>query len=203
MFTHTALPSATHFTQHHAGSRAALLSVLLLICMPLFPQQNPTPTQTAQPATPGSLDDDPVFKKLSPEMQERVRQFMSDLNEALANDKNAPAKETTAKQPDPSLKYTYAQAAPANNPPPPAAQPAKPPVPSPCAVPPKKPGFFAKLKKHAEQTLENQAGKADAQIAKGSGGNVDAGVQDTTTTAVNQANQSDPCTPAKGQPAKQ
>ena len=76
-------------------------------------------------------------------------------------------------------------------------------TPQPCVATAPKPSLLDKLKRHAEQTLQNQAGKADAQIAKGSGGNVDAGVQDTTTTAVNQANQPAPCTPVKGQPAKQ
>ena len=72
---------------------------------------------------------------------------------------------------------------------------------SPCVSVPPKQGFLDKLKRHAEQTLERQAGKADAQIAKGTKGSVDAGVQDGTTAAVNEANQ--PCTPpAKGQGAK-
>jgi hypothetical protein len=71
-------------------------------------------------------------------------------------------------------------------------------------VPAKKASFLDKLKQHAERTLEKQTGKADADIAKGTKGNVDGGVQDTTTTAVNEADQPQPCTPpAKGQPAKQ
>jgi len=165
------------------------------------------PAPQVQPATPAKLEDDPDFQKLSPEMQEHVRKFDQMLKEAIANEKNAPAKETAEpiKGPDnpaPAPAYHYANAQ-ANNAPSPAAQPAKPAAPSPCAVTPKKPSLLSTLKKHVEQTLEKQAGKADTQIAKSTGGNVDAGAKDATTTAVNQANQPAPCTPAKGQTAKQ
>jgi hypothetical protein len=73
---------------------------------------------------------------------------------------------------------------------------------SPCAAVPAKQSFLDKLKRHAEQTLERQAGRADAQISKGTKGGVDGGVQDTTTATINQANQPSPCGPAKGQGAK-
>jgi hypothetical protein len=60
-----------------------------------------------------------------------------------------------------------------------------------------------RLKQHAQRTLQAQAGKADAQIARQSKGNVDAGAQDATNAAINQANQPNPCPPVKGQPARQ
>jgi hypothetical protein len=71
--------------------------------------------------------------------------------------------------------------------------------PAPCAAPPpKKPGLLEKLKQHGERTLEKQAGTADKAITKDTGGNVDAGAQDTTTAAVNASNQPQTCTAAKG-----
>jgi hypothetical protein len=182
-----------------------LLLSLALVAPLALRAQTSTPSAVTPAAQPvedpasRSLDNDPDFKKLSPEMQERVRQFQRELNEAIAAAKNDSAKDTAIKQLDsPPLKYTYAQAAPSNTPPPASAQPAKP---SPCVVSPKKPSLLTKLKTQAEQALKKQAGKADAQITKQTGGKVDAGVQDATTTAVNQANQPDPCPPAK--PAKQ
>lgn len=99
--------------------------------------------------------------------------------------------ETLAVKPEVILASTAASSAPPKT------------SPSSCVAVAPKQGVFDKLKHHMEQTLKNQASKADAQIAKGTGGNVDAGVQDTTTTAVNQANQPDPCAPAKAQPSKQ
>jgi hypothetical protein len=77
------------------------------------------------------------------------------------------------------------------------------PASTPCvATPAKPPSLLDKIKKHAEQTLQNQAAKADTQISKGTNGNLDAGVKDTTTTAINEANQPSPCTPAKGPAGK-
>ena len=61
-----------------------------------------------------------------------------------------------------------------------------------------------KAKKHAEQTAEAQAGRADAAIGKDTKGNVDIGAKDTTTAAVTDGSQAKPaCVPAKGQAAKQ
>jgi hypothetical protein len=71
-----------------------------------------------------------------------------------------------------------------------------------AAAAPKKPSFLDKLKQHAEHTVENQARRADTTISKGSGGNVDSGVGDATTTAVNESNQPKPCTPASGKATK-
>jgi hypothetical protein len=76
-------------------------------------------------------------------------------------------------------------------------------TPSPCVPAPKQESVFGKLKRHAEQALEKQAAKADAQIGKSTGGNVDAGLKDATTAAVNETNQPQPCSPSKGQANKQ
>ena len=76
-------------------------------------------------------------------------------------------------------------------------------VPSPCVAAPKQESVLGKLKRHVEQTLEKQAAKADAQIGKSTGGNVDAGLKDATTAAVNETNQPQPCSPSKGQANKQ
>jgi hypothetical protein len=172
-------------------------------------QQTSQPQQ-AQPAKPTSLDDDPMFQKLSPEQQAWARQMNDKLNKAVADRKTAIGQladeaEKQAREsanPNAAPHYVYTAVA-SNNAPAPNAQPAKPAAPSPCAVTPKKPGFFDRLKQHAKQTLQKQADKADAQISKASKGNVDGGVKDATTSAVNQANQPDPCTPIKGQSPKQ
>jgi hypothetical protein len=198
--------------------RQLLLVLIALLTSMALRAQTSTPStpagqssaaspQSAQPTTPPKLEDDPAFQKLSPEMQEHVRKFDQMLREAIANEKNAPAKETEQpiKGPDnpaTAPTYHYATAQP-NNAPAPNAQPVKPPAPSPCTVAPSKPTLLSKLKQHAKQALEKQAGKADAQISKASKGNVDGGVKDATTTAVNEADQQNPCPPAKTQPAKQ
>src|SRR5262249_35125541 len=77
------------------------------------------------------------------------------------------------------------------------------PASSPCAAAPAKPSLFDKLKRRAEQTLQREANKADAQISKGTKGNVDGGVGDNAGTVINQADQQNPCAPAKGPATKQ
>jgi len=172
----------------------ALLSSLALRAQPSTSsipagQSSASLPQSAQPTTPARLEDDPAFQKLSPQMQEHVRKFDQMLREGL------PTRRSSRQGNGADSK--------ADNAPVPNAQTAKPAAPSPCAVAPKKPGLFDKLKQHAKQALEKQAAKADAQISKASKGNVDAGVKDATTTAVTQAEQQNPCPPAKTQPAKQ
>jgi hypothetical protein len=138
--------------------------------------------QVQSPAT-RSVEDDPDFQKLSPEMQQKVRQFDQMLKEAIANEKKASA---------PSI-YTY---------PTPQTQPgAKAVAESTCVVVPKKKGWRAAVKQHLESMAKAQAARVDAQIGKDTKGTVDPGVQDTTASAINDANQSQPCTQAK--PAKQ
>jgi len=68
-----------------------LLTIALL--PPLTARAQP-PTQTApqQPAKRYSgVDDDPQFKRLSPEQQELVRKAMQNLDKAVANDQKNPA----------------------------------------------------------------------------------------------------------------
>jgi hypothetical protein len=162
-----------------------LLFTALIASMALTAQTSTTPAAPApqaQPAAPSRLEDDPGFQKLSPEMQEQVRKFDQMLKEAIANEKKASA---------PSI-YTY---------PTPQTQPAaKAVAESTCVVLPKKKGWRAAVKQHLESMAKAQAAKADAEIGKATNGNVKPGVQDTTTAAINDANQPQPC-PAK--PAKQ
>ena len=127
------------------------------------------------PAVPRKLEDNPEFKKLSPDQQDQVR----NLYNAFRDAENNPS---TSIPPKPAA-------------PPIVPIPKTPPQTGCVAVPPKKPGVLDKLKQHAQRTLAIQAAKADARIAKQSGGNVDAGAQDATTTAMNQANQPKPCVP--------
>jgi hypothetical protein len=98
-------------------------------------------------------------------------------------------------------KQNEALKAPVQPGPPQAPPPAQ--VLAPCvAAPAKESGMMASLRRHLERTLQTQAGKADAKIGKGSNGNVDVGLQDSTTAAINEANQPKPCGPAaKGQGA--
>lgn len=129
-------------------------------------------TPAPLPAVPRKLEDNPEFKKLSPDQQEQVRNLYNAVRDA----------ENNASTPKP--------AAPAIVP-----IPKTPPQAGCIAAPPKKPGVLDKLKQHAQRTLAIQAAKADARVAKQSGGNLDAGAQDATTTAMNQANQPKPCPP--------
>ena len=154
------------------------------------------------------LDEDPGFKRLSPEEQAWTRSIFERLDKAIA-DKDLAAIEQIKRE---TAQHYQAlrDAAPASAPLPAAPKPAAPaivPIPKTptaqtgcVAAPPKKPSFLDKLKLHAERTLVYQAAKADARIAKQSGGNVDAGTQDATATAVTQANQPKPCTPVKPAP---
>lgn len=153
-----------------------------------------------------------MFKMLSPEQQAWVRQMSDRLDKAIAENDTAAMDQLTKEASDhgkgldasvPTLVYHYQAAsnAPVANAPP--AVPSKSAASSPCVVTPPKPGVMAKLKEHAKRALKKQAAKADAQIDKATHGNVDGGVQDATTTAVNEANQPAPCTPAKGQAPKQ
>jgi hypothetical protein len=161
-----------------------------------------------QPATPPavggpnskSLDDDPAFKKLSPEQQAWVRQMTERLDKAIA-DKDSAAIDQLAKEvadhqqaTTEPLRYHYATQDNSQTPTP------KPPTPatSPCVVAPKKQGgILGKLKDHAKHTIEGQAAKADARLGKATKRNVDGGVLDTTHTVITEADQPAPCPPAK------
>ncbi len=133
-------------------------------------------TPAPLPAVPRKLEDNPEFKKLSPDQQEQVRNLYNAFRDAENN--------ALTPKPAPAI----------------VPIPKTPPQTGCVAAPPKKPGFMDKLKQHAQRTLAIQAAKADARVAKQSGGNVDAGAQDATTTALTQANQPKPCTPATPAP---
>jgi hypothetical protein len=186
---------------------ALLASVALraqtLSQQPSAPQVPASSSQGAGNANVRSLEDNPDFKSLPPDQQAWVRQMAQRLDKAMA-DKDAAAIDQLAKETaehvkgleKPTLIYEY-------NAPPPNAAPAKSATPSPCTVAPKKPSFLDKLKDHAKRAFDKQAAKADTQIAKATKGNVDGDIQDTTHSVITDANQPNPCTPAKGQAAKQ
>jgi pyruvate/2-oxoglutarate dehydrogenase complex dihydrolipoamide acyltransferase (E2) component len=86
--------SATPLTTAHPSVFGRLLPPALLLCLlaiaqqPSAPPATPSvPPQSAQQTVkPGnSLDDDPAFKRLSPAVQEWVRQVMERLNKAVAD----------------------------------------------------------------------------------------------------------------------
>jgi len=134
-------------------------------------------TPAPLPAVPRKLEDNPEFKKLSPDQQEQVRNLYNAFRDAENN--------ASTPKPAPAI----------------VPIPKTPPAQTGCvAASPKKPGVLDKLKQHAQRTLAIQAAKADARIAKQSGGNLDAGAQDATTAAMSQANQPKPCTPAPPAP---
>jgi hypothetical protein len=171
--------------------RTLLLFSALLT--PIRAQTPPTPASQAQPAKP---DDDLASSKLSPEQLAKTQQLMDRLNKAIT-DKDVAAIDQVNKEmqenlrqlknPDSPTGDYYYRATPTA-----APQPA---TPNPCAVPPKKGGWFETAKKRLKQTIEGQAGKLDTQVGKATNGKVDPGAKDTATAAVNAADQ--PCVPAK------
>ncbi len=67
----------------------------LLVTQTARAQSTPqtAPASAQQPAkTYSTLDDDPQFKRLSPEQQKLVRQMMEGVDKAIAADKNTPPK---------------------------------------------------------------------------------------------------------------
>ena len=70
--------------------RKTLFLLISALLLPLAARAQSTP-QTAppapQPAKPYTLDDDPQFKRLSPEQQKLVRQMMESVDKAIAEDK--------------------------------------------------------------------------------------------------------------------
>lgn len=76
-------------------SKTLFLIISALLCSVAARAQSTTQTAppAQQPANPYSaLDDDPQFKRLSPEQQELVRQMMGSVDSAIAADKNTPPK---------------------------------------------------------------------------------------------------------------
>jgi len=149
-------------------------TVLLLISALLLPlaaraqsttQAAPQPAQ--QPTKPYStLDDDPQFKRLSPEQQEFVRKMMESVDKAVAAEKNTG---TTPKAVPPSP-------APAPN-----AQPG-------CTVlPVKKPRF------HIPKAVQDAINKQTKEVGSKTGVALD---PNAPAQAVNDAQKNAPCPPA-------
>jgi len=154
-------------------------TLLLLISALLVPvaartQSTPQPAPTAQPPVKrySSLDDDPQFKRLSPEQQKLVRQAMESLDKAIADRKNAPLSPDDLKPRQPI--------------PPAPAQPA----PAGCiASPVKKPKF------HIPKSVQDAINKGAKQIGGKTGVDID---PNAPAQAVNDAqkNIANPCPPA-------
>jgi hypothetical protein len=121
-------------------------------------------------------NDDAAIKQLNKEFEQHVNQSPDSAARSL---------------------YTYPNPAQTTTPQPTAKAVAE----STCVVVPKKKGWLATAKKQLEKMAKAQAAKADAEIGKATKDKVDPGVQDTTTSAIDQATQPQPCPPAK--PAKQ
>lgn len=150
------------------NSKTLLLCIALLAPRAINAQTSTssTPAASTQPVTPTSLDDNPAFKKLSPEQQAWVREMTERLNKAMAQ-KDTAAIDQIAKEADDHLKqigapalpvkYTYQQTAPSNNAPTNNVQAPKPQPPqSGCvAEPAKKPRFH--LPKKIQDAINRQA----------------------------------------------
>jgi len=108
-------------------------------------------------------------------MQEKAREFDRQLKDAVAAERNAQTASAYV-YPDPKAKAASSTC---------------------VTVPPQKGGLFAKVKQHVINTARAQAGTVDRKVAQKTKGGVDAGLSDTTTTAINEATQPKPCTPAK------
>jgi len=152
--------------------KSLLLLFFALLCPLAVRAQSATPTTPPQPAKRyNSLDDDPQFKRLSPEQQDIVRKAMGNLDNAVAAErKNAPA--------------------PAG----PKAQAVTPLVTAGCdASPVKKPRF------HIPKSVQDAINKQAKQISGKTGVDVDAKAPDKAMKDA-QAKQA-PCPPAPAAPA--
>jgi len=170
---------------------ALLLSALIL---PLAARAQSTPPvssqTTEQPAKPTStLEDDPQFKRLSPEQQELVRKMMGGVDNAIAADRNAPANPDDLK-PRPAVPSVPgpAKTATANNVPP-----ANTPAPAGCtALPVKKPKF------HIPKSVQDAINKGAKNIGGKTGVDLDPNAPAQT---VKDAQKNIPCPPAPTIPA--
>jgi hypothetical protein len=78
------------------------LLITALLC-PLAARAQSTPQTAQQPAKPySSLDDDPQFKRLSPEQQELVRKMMASVDKAVAAEQNKPGATPKVAPPNPA-----------------------------------------------------------------------------------------------------
>ena len=148
-----------------------LLITALLSCTGVRAQSAPPPA-TQQPAKPYSLDDDPQFKRLSPEQQKLVRQTMESLDKAVADDKKngAPPKSIPAgPAPPPNAQLQQAGC---------------------IASPVKKPKF------HSPKSVQDAISKGTKQIGGKTGIDLDPNAPAQTVKDA----QGTPCPPAPAQP---
>jgi hypothetical protein len=157
--------------------RTTALAIVSALLLPLAARAQSTP-QTApqsaqQPAKPySSLDDDPQFKRLSPEQQELVRKMMASVDKAVAAEQNKPGATPKAAPPNP-----------ASN-----AQPG-------CtALPVKKPRF------HIPKAVQDAINKGTKQIGSKTGVALDPNAPAQTVNDAQKDAQGKPC-PASPAPA--
>jgi hypothetical protein len=153
--------------------RKSLLLLLSALIVPLTARaQSATQPTAPQPAKRySSLDDDPQFKRLSPEQQDVVRKAMGNLNNAVATDRKAAPVPAGAKP-----------------------QTATPSAPAGCvASPVKKPRF------HIPKAMQDAINKQAKQIGGKTGIDVDSNAPDKAVKDA-QAKLS-PCPPSPAVPA--
>ena len=151
-------------------TRTTALAIVSALMLPLAAraQSTPQPAPPAQqPAKPYStLDDDPQFKRLTPEQQELVRKMMGSVDKGVAAEKNTGATQ---------------KAVPPNPAPAPNTQPG-------CtAMPLKKPRFH--IPKAVQDAINKSAGKLGSKTGVALDPNAPA-------QAVNDAQKNVPCPPA-------
>jgi len=167
-----------------------LLISALLSCIRARAQSTTPPPSQQQPAKPySSLEDDPQFKRLSPEQQKLVRQAMENLDKAIADQKNTPLSPDDLKprQPIPPVPATPKAApnAAPNNVPAPNAQPAG------CIAPPvKKPKF------HIPKSVQDAVNKTTKQLGSKTGVDLDPNAPAQTVNDAQKNIQGVPCIPA-------
>jgi hypothetical protein len=153
----------------------SLLLLTFALIVPLTARaQSPTPATRQQPAKRySSLDDDPQFKRLSPEQQDLVRKAMGDLDKAVAAEQNTASGPAAAKP-----------------------QPATPSTPAGCvASPVKKPRF------HIPKAFQDAINKQAKQIGSKTGVDVDANAP--AKAVKDAQAKLPPCPPAPAASAKQ
>jgi hypothetical protein len=153
----------------------SLLLLTFALIVPLTARaQSATPATPQQPAKRySSLDDDPQFKRLSPEQQDLVRKAMGNLDKAVAAEQNTASGAAGAKP-----------------------QPATPSAPAGCvASPVKKPRF------HIPRAFQDAINKQAKQIGSKTGVDVDANAP--AKAVKDAQAKLPPCPPAPAAPAKQ
>ena len=154
-----------------------LLIAALFSCTGARAQSTAPQTTTPaaqQPAKPYStLDDDPQFKRLSPEQQKLVRQMMESVDRAIAADQKNTGATPKAAPPYPAPNTQVAQAG--------------------CiATPVKKPKF------HIPKTVQDAINKGAKNIGSKTGVDLD---PNAPVQTVNNAQKNIPCPPAPAPPA--